>query len=142
MQPVALDSSTTISGQIAPEDFAALAARGVRMVISNRPDNEDPGQLPAAEAARLAAEHGMAFRHVPISLPALAPADIARFADAMAAAGGPVHAYCRSGMRSSLVWAIDSAGSGRMTPEALLARGREVGVDFAPALAWVERNAG
>ena len=45
-------------------------------------------------------------------------------------------------MRSSLVWAIDSAGSGRMTPEALLARGREVGMDFAPALAWVERNAG
>ena len=142
MQPLPLEPSVTVSGQVAPEDFATLAARGVRMVISNRPDNEDPGQLPAAEAARLAAEHGMAFRHVPISLPTLSPADVARFSEAVEAANGPFHAYCRSGMRSSLVWAIDSAGSGRISPEALLARGREVGVDFAPALAWIERNPG
>ena len=140
MQPVALDPSTTVSGQLAPADFAALAARGVRMVVSNRPDGEDPGQMSAAEAARLAAEHGMAFRHVPISLPALSPGDIARFAEATAEANGPVHAYCRSGMRSGLVWAIDAARSGRMTPDALLARGREIGTDFGPALAWAERN--
>ena len=140
MQPVSLAPSMTVSGQIAPEDFAALAARGVRMVINNRPDNEDPGQLSAAEAARLAAEHGMAFRHVPISLPALAPADIARFADALAAADGPTHAYCRSGMRSALVWGIDAAGSGRMTPEELLGLGQDIGVDFTPALAWAERH--
>ena len=140
MQPVVLDPSITVSGQLAPADFAALAARGVRLVINNRPDNEDPGQLSAADAARLAAEHGMAFRHVPISLPALSSADIARFSEALAAADGPVHAYCRSGMRSALVWGIDAAGSGRMPPDALLARGREVGVDFAPALAWVERH--
>ena len=140
MQPVALDPSITVSGQIAPGDFAALAARGVRMVIANRPDDEDPGQLSAAEAGRLAAEHGMAFRHVPISLPALSPADIARFSEAMAASDGPVHAYCRSGMRSALVWGIDAVRSGRTPPDALLARGREVGVDFTPALAWAERN--
>ena len=140
MQSVALDPSITVSGQIAPGDFAVLAARGVRMVISNRPDNEDPGQLSAAEAARLAAEHGMEFRHVPISLPALSPTDIARFSAALAAANGPTHAFCRSGMRSALVWGIDAAGSGRMAPDALLARGREIGVDFTPAVAWIERH--
>ncbi|MGI3776141.1 MAG: TIGR01244 family sulfur transferase [Janthinobacterium lividum] len=142
MQPVALDPSMTVSGQLAPGDFATLAAHGVRMVISNRPDGEDPGQLPAAEAARLAAEHGMAFRHVPISLPTLSPADIESFADALAAADGPAHAFCRSGMRSGFVWGIDAARSGRLTPDALLARGRESGVDFTPALNWLAHNPG
>ena len=140
MHPVPLDPAITVSGQVAPADFAALAASGVRMVVCNRPDNEDPGQLPAAEAARLAAEHGMEFRHVPIVLPALSPADVARFSEAMAAADGPVHAYCRSGTRSALVWAVATAGSGRVPRDALLARGREIGVDFTPAIAWAERN--
>ena len=140
MHPVALDPSTTVSGQIAPQDFAALAAQGVRLVINNRPDGADPGQLSAAAAARLAAEHGRASRHVPISLPALSTADIAAFSEAVAAANGPVHAYCRSGTRSAFVWAVATAGSGRVTRDALLARGREIGVDFTPAIAWAERN--
>ncbi len=140
MQSVALDPTTTVSGQLSPGDFAALAAHGVRMVISNRPDNEDPGQLSAAESARLAAEHGMEFRHVPILLPALSPADIDRFGEAMAAADGPVHAFCRSGTRSGFVWAIEAARSGRLTPDAVLTAGRNAGADFTPALAWLDRN--
>ena len=142
MQPVALDPAITVSGQIAAHDFAALAARGVRMIVNNRPDGEDPGQIPAADAARLAAEHGMAFRHVPISLPALTPADIDLFAEALSAADGPVHAYCRSGMRSGFVWGIDALRSGRLTPDALLAHGQAVGVDFRPSVAWTQHNPG
>ena len=43
------------AGKLDPSDIEALAASGVRTIINNRPDDEDPGQLPAAEARRLAA---------------------------------------------------------------------------------------
>lgn len=140
MNIVTLDRTVGVSGQLEPADFATLAASGVRMVVNNRPDGEDPGQLSAAEGARLAGEHGMAYRHVPIRMPALSAGDIAAFSAALAEAGGPVHAYCRSGARSAMVWGIDAAGSGHVAREALLARGREIGVDFTPALAWLDRN--
>ena len=41
-----LDDKTLVSGQIAPDDVAALAAQGVTMIVNNRPDDEDAG--PAA----------------------------------------------------------------------------------------------
>ena len=39
------------AGALGPADIEALAASGVRTIVNNRPDNEDPGQLPAPEAA-------------------------------------------------------------------------------------------
>ena len=140
MNIVPLDDGFGVSGQLAPGDFATLAASGVRMVVNNRPDNEEPGQLSAAEGAQLAAAHGLAYRHIPIRMPSLSQADIAALSAALAEAGGPVVAHCKSGARSAFVWGIEAAGSGRITTEALLARGREIGMDFSPALGWLARN--
>lgn len=64
-----LSKALTVSPQPRAEDFAALARRGVRTVINNRPDGEEPGQLPAAEAAKLAAANGMGSRRFPSHCP-------------------------------------------------------------------------
>jgi len=37
------------AGKLDRDDLEALAAAGVRTIINNRPDGEDPGQLPAGE---------------------------------------------------------------------------------------------
>ena len=62
-----LTERVMVAPQIAAPDFAALAAAGVRTVINNRPDGEDAGQLASAQAARLAAKAGLAYRHIPVT---------------------------------------------------------------------------
>jgi uncharacterized protein (TIGR01244 family) len=62
---VYITSQFAVTAALAPEDFATAAARGFRSVISNRPDNEDHGQLTARAESVLAWRSGLAFRHVP-----------------------------------------------------------------------------
>ena len=49
-----LSPGVSVAGRLDRADIDALAAAGVRTIINNRPDGEDPGQLPAAEARRIA----------------------------------------------------------------------------------------
>src|SRR5437763_5805055 len=83
------------AGKLDRADIEALAAAGVRTIINNRPDGEDPGQLPAAEARRIAEEHGIAYHHVPITAATLSRADVDAVAAALRDGPAPVVAYCR-----------------------------------------------
>ena len=114
----------------------ALADQGVRTIINNRPDGEDFGQLSAAEAARIAAAHGIAYHHIPITMASLSPADVEAFAAAMAGAEQPIVAHCRSGTRSALLWALARLREGD-DPAVLIAAAARGGIDIAalPAIA-------
>jgi sulfide:quinone oxidoreductase len=130
VQPKKIHHKLSVSTQITPEDYAQLAASGVRAIINNRPDNEDPGQMPASEAAKLAARHGLAYHHIPITLADI-PADaVRRFGEAVEQSAGPVHAHCRSGMRSALLWALHQVQSGQMTAEEACAAASAHGFDL------------
>lgn len=99
-----------VSPQIEPADLPAIKAAGYVMVIDNRPDAEIPPHL-HTEAMRRAAEAlGLTFLANPVVGGALTAENVALQADAMARAGGPVFAYCASGNRSSIVWALTQAG--------------------------------
>jgi sulfide:quinone oxidoreductase len=81
-----------------------LAEAGVRRIVSNRPDGEEPGQPTAAEMETAASEAGMVFLWIPVSgLPA--PDQVQAVADALADAQ-PTVLFCRSGMRSAAIWAM------------------------------------
>ncbi|NAZ37007.1 TIGR01244 family sulfur transferase [Rubellimicrobium sp. CFH 75288] len=90
----------TFGGQIAPEEVAALAARGVRAIICNRPDGEEPGQPPFAAIAAEAARHRIATCHIPVRPGAETEDDARAFAAALREMPGPVFAFCRSGGRA------------------------------------------
>ena len=132
-----ISSSLTVSPQLRPEDFPILAARGVRMVVNNRHDGEEPVQLTAAQAADLATANGMEYRHIPITLPAVSESDVQRFAEVLAGANGPVHAHCRSGLRSVTLWAIGEAAAGRLTTEQVKRAIEAAGYDAKSALTWL-----
>jgi uncharacterized protein (TIGR01244 family) len=91
-----------VSGQIAADDIATIKAKGFKSIISNRPDNEQPGQPSTAEIREAAEAAGLSFRHVPIvsGMP-MTGDDVAAMADALDELEGPVFAYCRSGTRST-----------------------------------------
>lgn len=126
----------TAAGALGAADIEALAAAGVKTIINNRPDGEDPGQLSADEARRLAAAHGIAYHHIPFVAATLTRADIDAFDAVLKSAPHPVVAHCRSGTRSTMIWALTRMREGA-DPAALVALGARNGVDISalPALA-------
>src|ERR1700730_5665889 len=126
----------SVAGRLDRSDLEALAQAGVRTIINNRPDGEDPGQLPAAEARRIAELHGLVYLHIPITAATLSRADVDAFAAALHNGQAPVVAHCRSGTRSALLWALSRMRE-RADPLALIAEAARHGIDIAslPAVA-------
>jgi uncharacterized protein (TIGR01244 family) len=122
-----ISPTVQVSPQISPDDLPAIAASGVRRIISNRPDGEEPGQPSAAEIEAVARAEGLAFAWVPVSgLPG--PEQVAAVADLLAD-GVPTVMFCRSGMRSATVWAMGERRKGA-DPDALRAAAAAAGYDL------------
>jgi uncharacterized protein (TIGR01244 family) len=140
---LALAPGLSVAGALDRTDIEALAKAGVRTIVNNRPDGEDPGQLPAAEAKRLAEAQGLAYHHIPITAASLTRADVDAFAATVRKAEAPVVAHCRSGTRSTLLWALMRLQDGA-DPLALIAEAARRGIDIAglPAVAARLRQRG
>ena len=107
-----LDDKTFVCGQITPDEVAAIKELGVTMIVNNRPDNEDVGQPTSAEIEAATRKAGMEYRHIPI-VRGMGPADVESMREAIAAVGdGKMVAYCRSGNRSALAWAVAQSENG------------------------------
>ena len=126
-----LDDKTLVNGQISPEDIDALKALGVTLIVNNRPDGEDVGQPNSDDIEAAAKAAGIDYRHVPIAR-GLGPSDIEAMREAMHSAGdGKMFAFCRSGNRSVLSWAVAKSEDG--VPSADLNRmANEAGFDLGP----------
>jgi uncharacterized protein (TIGR01244 family) len=126
----------SVAGRLDRADIDALAEAGVRTIINNRPDGEDPGQLPAAEARHIAEAHQIAYHHIPITAASLSRADVDAFAAVWRDAPAPVVAHCRSGTRSALLWALARLREGGNSLT-LVAEAAQHGIDIAslPAVA-------
>ncbi|SMO50336.1 TIGR01244 family sulfur transferase [Paracoccus laeviglucosivorans] len=99
-----------VSGQILPEEIPALAEAGIRVVINNRPDAE-VGPDMDSHAIRAAAEAaGMEYREIPFNPGQITPEMVEAQAEALALPGRKI-AYCRSGNRSTVLWALTRAGA-------------------------------
>jgi uncharacterized protein (TIGR01244 family) len=102
----------SVSGQIQPEDVAAIKAAGFKSVICNRPDGEQPGQ-PSHDAIKTAVESaGLTFRYVPVISGQMTADDVADQAQALSDLEGPVLAYCRSGTRCTNLYAAIQQSKG------------------------------
>ena len=101
-----ISDNYSVSGQILPEDIAAVKAAGFKSVICNRPDEEQPGQ-PSADSVKQAAEAaGLEFRYIPVISGQITEENVADQALALEDLQGPVFAYCRSGARCTNLYAL------------------------------------
>lgn len=105
-----LTQAYAVSPQIDPADMAAIKAAGYVMVIDNRPDGEIPPSHHTAAMKQAAAEAGLQFVANPVIGGMLTMDNVTAQAEALSKATGPVLAYCASGNRSSIVWALAHAG--------------------------------
>ena len=126
-----LDEKTLVDGQIGPDDVAALKQLGVTLIVNNRPDGEDANQ-PTSDGIEAAAKAaGLDYRHVPIAR-GLGPSDIEAMREAMHSVGvGKMFAFCRSGNRSTLAWAVARSEDG-VPREELERLANEAGFDLGP----------
>jgi uncharacterized protein (TIGR01244 family) len=121
-----------VSPQITPDEARQAAAGGVVLIINNRPDGEAPDQPTNAEIEAAARAGGAEYLYLPV-VGRPTPAQAKAQAEAVAAAKGPVLAFCRSGTRSITTWALGEAATGRDKAE--LARlGAGAGYDLSAAL--------
>ena len=126
-----LDEKTLVAGQIRPEDVPALKELGVTLIVNNRPDHEDADQPEGDDIEAAARAAGIDYRHVPIAR-GMGPSDVEAMREAMHSAGdGKLFAFCRSGNRSALAWAVAKSEDG--VPSAELNRmANEAGFDLGP----------
>ena len=126
-----LDERTLVSGQVQPAEIAALTAQGVTMLVNNRPDGEDPDQPLACDIEAAAQAAGIAYRFIPVQR-GIGPAEIEGMRDAMQSAGdGTMLAFCRSGTRSALTWALAKRAEGASAEE-VARQVRDAGLDPSP----------
>jgi uncharacterized protein (TIGR01244 family) len=108
----ALSPAYSVAPQIAVEDVAAAKAAGFALIINNRPDGEEASAPQGGDIAHAAAAEGLACAAIPIGHSGFSHAQLDALDTLLAGATGPVLAYCRSGTRSTHLWALTRARAG------------------------------
>ena len=124
-----IDDSISVAPQISVEDVAAIKAAGFTAIVNNRPDDEEAGQIPGDAIRDAALAAGLTYTAIPITHAGFSYPQIEAMADALASAGGPVLAFCRSGTRSCNLWALAQAKNGA-DADALIAKGAGAGYNL------------
>ena len=122
----------SVSPQIDLADIDEAARQGFRLVINNRPDGEAPGQPTSGEVEAAAHRAGLAYAHIPVR-GGPTPAQAEAMRELIAQAGGPTLAFCRSGTRSIVTWALGQVMAGAPRDE-LVAAGAAAGYDLDAVL--------
>ena len=126
MSILKLTDNLYIAPQLTQADTAEAARLGIRSVICNRPDGEEPGQPDFAQVQQWLAAQGIDdMQHQPVVAPAIQADDAARFNQLRENSA----AYCRTGTRCSLLWGLDQAAAGMPVAEIIAAAG-QAGVDL------------
>lgn len=110
---IALTDKLFVSPQISVDTVAAAAEQGVSLIVNNRPEGEAPDQTPGETIEAAARAAGMTYAAIPVTHAGFAPWQLDALDEALERNGeGKVLLYCRSGTRSTLLWALSRARAG------------------------------
>lgn len=133
-----IDDRTLVSPQITVADVATAKALGVGLIVNNRPEGESADQTPGDAIAAAAHDAGIAYVAIPVTHAGFSLNQVTALEAALHAAGdAPVLAYCRSGTRSTLLWALTQARGG-VDPATIAAKAADAGYDIAPIRAQID----
>ena len=134
-----LTDKVLVAGQIEPDEIGALAEAGVKLIVNNRPDGEAPGQPPGADIAAAAAAAGVAYLDLPVA-GQIGPDQVEALAASLEEAEGTTLLFCRSGTRSTWLWALAEAHRGAEA-ETLVVQAAGAGYDLRPLLPRLKASA-
>ncbi len=126
-----------VAPQIDIEAMKAARDLGVTLVINNRPEDESADQTPGPDIEAAATVAGMDYIAIPVTHAGFAEWQVTAMADALESADGKILAYCRSGTRSTLLWALARASKGEH-PAVLAEKAADAGYDISPVTAMMD----
>lgn len=138
-----IDDTISVAPQISVEDVAEAARLGFKTLVANRPDHEEPGQPSMAEIEAAAKEQGLEWVYMPVESGNITDDDVDRFAPMIRDAAKPVLAFCRSGTRCTVLWALSAARSN--PAQEIFTKARNAGYDIsglAPRMAQQAQKKG
>jgi sulfide:quinone oxidoreductase len=107
-----INQQLSVAGQISADDVALIAAQGYKTILCNRPDGEAWGQ-PTFEAIKQAAEKsGLEILFMPVVNSGVTDENILNFTTIFGAVETPMLAYCRTGTRCTILWALSEGAKG------------------------------
>lgn len=133
----ALTDRILASPQITVDDVSEAAARGVGLIINNRPEDESADQTPGDAIEAAARSAGIDYVAIPVTHAGFSEGQVKAMAAALASTDKPILAYCRSGTRSTLLWALAESSRGK-SPHALSAAAAQAGYDVTPVRAMMD----
>ncbi len=132
-----LSDTMLASPQISLDDIAEAKAVGVTLIVNNRPDGEDPSAPQGDEIAAVAEAAGLSYVAIPIGHSGFSEPQVDALIAALEANTGATLGYCRSGTRSTLLWALAQAKLGT-SPDTIAAAAAQAGYDISPVRAMVD----
>ena len=107
-----IDGNYYVSPQLSPDQMEEIANLGFVSIICNRPDFEVPDSIGSSVIGELANNLGIEFYVLELTPEAMTAENAEKQRSLFQKAKGPVLAYCTSGTRCSLIWAIGEAAQG------------------------------
>ncbi|MGY0399404.1 MAG: TIGR01244 family sulfur transferase [Ostreibacterium sp.] len=132
-----LSKTLSVSPQISVSDIDSIATAGIKTVICNRPDEELSSELTSTEPDHETVEKLLAQYHIKLIYQPIyhvTKLDIVRFADLLHCTPSPILAYCTSGTRSTLLWALGQVQIEHQPKEAIIHSARLAGYAIEPYL--------
>ena len=126
-----INDHVSVSPQINPEDVAAIKAQGFVAIINNRPDGESPDQPSSATIEQAAHDAGLAYHYIPLGREGVSAQMVEETKQVLEGSTGPVFCYCRSGTRSTTLWALSQGRQGAGVRDHL--GGGECGLRHVPS---------
>jgi uncharacterized protein (TIGR01244 family) len=133
-----INDHISVSGQIQPEDVAAIKAAGFTTIVNNRPDGESPDQPAGTEIEAAARAAGLSYYAIPLGREGVSPDMVEKTKAALEGSNGPVFAFCRSGTRSTTLWALSQAGE--MDGGEIISEAARAGYDMSHLAGHLSKN--
>ena len=130
-----------VSPQITVEDVPAIAAAGFAKVICNRPNIEVPANMQSDAIGQAVRDAGMEYEVLELTHQTMTPENVALQRELAESCSGPVLAYCASGTRCSVVWALGQCD--RMSTDDILSATTNAGYmldNLRPALDHIRQE--
>lgn len=129
METNQLTERLSVSAQIKLADLKAVKAAGFDTIVNNRPDGEAPRQPRSETLAKRADELGLAYHYIPVFPGKMSADNVSDFNQVLGQDSGAVLAFCRTGTRSSNLWAKTQIG--KRSAEDVISRGKAAGYDLS-----------
>jgi uncharacterized protein (TIGR01244 family) len=133
-----INDQVSVSPQIGPDDLPALKAAGFTTIVNNRPDGESPDQPSSATMQAAAEALGLGYHYIPLGREGVSAQMVEDEAAALEGSAGPVFCYCRSGTRSTTLWALSQAG--KMPAQEIVDAAAHAGYDVSHLLGHLSQK--